>query len=121
MGSSCRAAPARVAVFVTIARSRRWCRRLLTALARRSVAADHVCHVAEPWLTQVRGLTTYVVPKIDVQLAASFQFKPGTLGLGGNDSATQRHLGQANYAVTNAVAGNPLLNSQQSVNLLAPG
>ena len=48
------------------------------------------CHVAEPWLTQIRGLATYVVPKIDVQLAASFQFKPGTLGLGGNDSAQQR-------------------------------
>ena len=51
------------------------------------------CHVAEPWLTQVRGLATYVVPKIDVQLSASFQFKPGTLGLGGNDSATNGTLG----------------------------
>jgi hypothetical protein len=79
------------------------------------------CHVAEPWLTQVRGLATYVVPKIDVQLAASFQFKPGTLGLGGNDSASNGQSVAANYAVTSAVAGVPLLNGQQSVNLLVPG
>jgi Carboxypeptidase regulatory-like domain len=79
------------------------------------------CHVAEPWLTQVRGLATYVVPKIDVQLAASFQFKPGTLGLGGNDSASNGASVNANYAVTSAVAGVPLLNGQQSVNLLVPG
>ena len=51
------------------------------------MAADRFVHVTEPWLTQIRGLATYVVPKIDVQLSASFQFKPGTLGLGGNDSA----------------------------------
>jgi hypothetical protein len=79
------------------------------------------CHVTEPWLTQVRGLATYVVPKIDVQLAASFQFKPGTLGLGGNDSASNGQSVAANYAVTSAVAGIPLLNGQQSVNLLVPG
>jgi hypothetical protein len=79
------------------------------------------CHVAEPWQTQIRGLATYVVPKIDVQLAASFQFKPGTLGLGGNDSASNGNSVQARYVVTNAVAGIPLLNNQQTVNLLLPG
>jgi hypothetical protein len=79
------------------------------------------CHVAEPFLTQIRGLATYVVPKIDVQLAASFQFKPGTLGLGGNDSASNGASVNANYTVTNAIAGIPLLNNQQSVNLLTPG
>jgi hypothetical protein len=79
------------------------------------------CHVAEPWLTQIRGLATYVVPKIDVQFAASFQFKPGTLGLGGNDSASNGNSVAANYVVTNAIAGIPLLNNQQTVNLLLPG
>ena len=58
----------------------------------RRLAAAASCHVTEPWLTQIRGLATYVVPKVDVQLAASFQFKPGTLGLGGNDSASQRDV-----------------------------
>ena len=79
------------------------------------------CHVTEPWLTQIRGLATYVVPKVDVQLSASFQFKPGTLGLGGNDSASNGTSVAANYVVTNAVAGTPLLNNQQTVNLLEPG
>jgi hypothetical protein len=79
------------------------------------------CHVTEPWLTQIRGLATYVVPKVDVQLSASFQFKPGTLGLGGNDSASNGTSVAANYVVTNAVAGVPLLNNQQTVNVLDPG
>jgi hypothetical protein len=79
------------------------------------------CHVAEPWLTQIRGLVTYVVPKIDVQFAASFQFKPGTLGLGGNDSASNGNSVAANYVVTSAVAGVPVLNNQQTLNLLVPG
>jgi hypothetical protein len=83
------------------------------------------CHVAEPWLTQIRGLATYVVPKVDVQLAASFQFKPGTLGLGGNDSASNGNSVAANYIVTNQAPGltpgTALLNNQQSVNLLLPG
>jgi hypothetical protein len=79
------------------------------------------CHVAEPWLTQIRGLATYVVPKIDVQVAASFQFKPGTLGLGGNDSASNGNSVAANYVVTSATAGIPILNNQQTLNLLVPG
>ncbi len=79
------------------------------------------CHVAEPWQTQIRGLATYVVPKIDVQVAASFQFKPGTLGLGGNDSASNGNSVAANYVVTSAVAGIPILNNQQTLNILLPG
>jgi len=79
------------------------------------------CHVTEPWLTQIRGLATYVIPKADVQLAASFQFKPGTLAIDGNASATNGASINANYTVTNAIAGTALLNNQQSVNLLLPG
>ena len=79
------------------------------------------CHVTEPWLTQIRGLTSYVIPKVDVQLAATFQFKPGTLGFNGNDSATNGLSVNSNYVVTNAIAGTPLLNNQQTVNLLQPG
>ena len=78
------------------------------------------CHVTEPWQTQIRGLTTYVVPKIDVQLAASFQFKPGTLGLAGNDSASNGDSIQARYVVTNTLVPG-ILNNQQTVNLLVPG
>ena len=72
------------------------------------------CRVAYGILTQVRGLASYVVPKIDVQLSATFQSKPGAMLA-------------ANYAATNADAG-PSLNRELSggaanvtVNLVAPG
>ena len=35
------------------------------------------CHVAYGMLTQFRGLSSYLVPKVDVQVAATFQSKPG--------------------------------------------
>jgi hypothetical protein len=85
------------------------------------------CRVVEPWLTQVRGLTAYTIPKVDVAVSASFQFKPGTLGIGGNDTATNGSSVQANYNVPNAVAqaslGRPLSlgATTTAVNMLLPG
>jgi Carboxypeptidase regulatory-like domain len=37
------------------------------------------CHVAYGWLTQFRGLGSYTIPKIDTQVSAVFQSKPGAL------------------------------------------
>jgi len=37
------------------------------------------CHADYGWLTQFRGLATYVVPKIDVQLSGVMQSKPGAM------------------------------------------
>jgi hypothetical protein len=37
------------------------------------------CHVNFSWLTQARGLASYTVPKIDVQVSGVFQSKPGAL------------------------------------------
>ena len=37
------------------------------------------CHVAFGILTQFRGLSSYIVPKVDVQLSATFQSKPGAM------------------------------------------
>jgi hypothetical protein len=37
------------------------------------------CHVAYGWLTQLRGLGSYMIPKIDTQVSAVFQSKPGAL------------------------------------------
>ena len=47
------------------------------------------CHVAFGVLTQLRGFSSYNVPKIDMQLSATFQSKPGPMLA-------------ANYAVPNA-------------------
>jgi hypothetical protein len=72
------------------------------------------CHVAYGILTQLRGLASYAIPKIDVQLAATFQSKPGALLA-------------ANYAAPNSVVARSLGRdlsgnaANVTVNLLAPG
>jgi len=35
------------------------------------------CHLASGFLTQFRGLASYQVPKVDVEVSATFQSKPG--------------------------------------------
>jgi hypothetical protein len=35
------------------------------------------CHMAQNWLTQIKFLGSYTIPKIDVQVGASFQSIPG--------------------------------------------
>jgi len=49
------------------------------------------CKIVEPYLTSFRGLATYVIPKVDLQLSATWRSDPGIEEL-------------ANYTVTNAVA-----------------
>ena len=72
------------------------------------------CHVALPFLTQVKGLGTYTIPKVDVQVSGTFQSKPGVQLL-------------ANYNVPTAVVaqtlGRPLSGGAANVtlDLLNPG
>jgi hypothetical protein len=72
------------------------------------------CHVAYGVLTQARGLVSYLIPKLDVQVATTFQTKPGAMLA-------------ANYAVPNPVAalslGRDLSGnaSNVTVNLIEPG
>jgi hypothetical protein len=76
--------------------------------------ASPYCHVAYGVLTQARGLAAYAVPKIDIQLAATFQSKPGAVLA-------------ANYAVPNSLVvpslGRNLSGNAPNVtvNLVAPG
>ena len=72
------------------------------------------CHVATGLLTQGRALASFMVPRIDVQLAAVFQSRPGAMLA-------------ANYSAPNALVA-PSLGRDLSgnaanvtVNLLAPG
>ncbi len=77
------------------------------------LAAD-ACRLEQPFLTQLKGFGGYVIPKIDVQIGATFQSKPGV------------QL-QANYNVPSAVAaaslGRPLSGNAANVavNLVTPG
>ena len=72
------------------------------------------CNATSGWLTQFRGLSSYVIPKIDAQISAVFQSKPGPALL-------------ANYNVPTAVVaqtlGRPLAGNAPNVqvNLIEPG
>ena len=72
------------------------------------------CHVEPPFLTQFKGLGSYTIPKIDVQISTAFQSLPGSSL-------------SANYSVPSATAaltlGRPLSGNSQfaTVNLVVPG
>ena len=72
------------------------------------------CHVDTAFLTQVKLLGTYTVPKVDVQIAATFRSLPGSQIL-------------ANYIASNAEVqpslGRPLSGgaANVTVNLVEPG
>ena len=74
--------------------------------------ANPWCRVVEPFLTSFRGLATYIVPKIDVNLSMTWRSDPGPAL-------------EANYVVTSAVAqpslGRPLSSGNVTVNLVEPG
>ena len=72
------------------------------------------CHVSYSWLTQMRGLSSYVIPKIDVQLSGVFQSKPGAL-LAANYAVPSSIITQA---LGRAPAGNP---ANVTINILEPG
>ena len=78
------------------------------------------CHNETPWLWTLRGLATYMVPRIGVQVSGTFQSNQTTSGSTGVSLA-------ANYNVPSAVAqanglGRPLTAgaANQTVNLVAP-
>jgi hypothetical protein len=72
------------------------------------------CHVAYGILTQARGLSSYVVPKVGVQLAATFQSKPGPM-LAANYAATNADVAPSLGRNLSGNAGNA------TVNLVKPG
>ena len=72
------------------------------------------CKVDYGWLTQVRGLGTYTIPHVDVQVSGVFQSKPGAL------LAATYAVPAATIAQTlgRAPSGNV---TNVTINLLAPG
>jgi hypothetical protein len=84
------------------------------------------CRVTEDWLTTLRGLVSYTIPKVDVLVSSSFRSQanvaPSTTVAASNGSSLS-----ANYNVSSAIlqqqTGQPLAPGQafQTVNLLLPG
>ena len=83
------------------------------------------CHVNEKWLTSVRGLAAYRMPRVDVLISAIFRSQPATSPA--NAVAMNGTSLSANYIVSNAIIqgqiGRPLAGGAANftVNLLKPG
>ncbi|MEO8260758.1 MAG: TonB-dependent receptor [Acidobacteriota bacterium] len=86
------------------------------------------CSVTEPWMTTVRGLVSYTVPKVDVLVSANLRSVPNaTLGAG-SSSASNGTSRNANAPVPNTVIAqtlgrlpaNGLANGTTTLNLLNP-
>jgi hypothetical protein len=73
---------------------------------------NYSCRVVEPMQTSFRGLTSYVIPKIDLQVSGTWRSDPG-------DEL------RADYVVTNAIAspslGRDLSSGNVTVNLIPRG
>jgi hypothetical protein len=74
--------------------------------------ANPYCRVVEPFQTSFRGLATYIVPKVDLNVSVTWRSDPGP------------ELA-ANYVVTSAIAspslGRNLSSGNVTVNLIQPG
>ena len=79
-----------------------------------SSAPGQYCHLASGFLTQFRGLGSYQVPKVDVEVSASFQSKPGAQ-LAANYNVPAATIAQF---LGRAPAGGV---ANVSVNLVTPG
>ena len=83
------------------------------------------CHVETTFMPQYKGLGSYIVPKVDVQISATFTSKPG-INVSGFGTPQQGGAFAANYTVSNAVVapiiGRPLAGSASNitVNILEP-
>ena len=90
------------------------------------VDGESGCDAAEPWLTSVRGLGSYTVPKVDVLVSGIFRSQanaqPGADNVGTNGASRT-----ATYRMTAAqflaATGRPLAPglATQDVDLLLPG
>jgi hypothetical protein len=83
------------------------------------------CHIETTFMPQYKGLGSYIVPKVDVQISATFTSKPG-INVSGFGTPQQGGAFAANYTVSNAVVqgiiGRPLVGNaaNMTVNILEP-
>jgi hypothetical protein len=84
------------------------------------------CAVSEDWLSSIRGLASYTIPRVDVLVSGSLRSLPAVAPAGGSVASNGNSL-QANYNVTSAIlqqqTGRPLAPGQafQTINLVPLG
>ena len=85
-----------------------------------STLPSQFCSVQEPMQTQFKGYGSYTIPKVDVQIAATFRSVPG-ISNGGNGNG---HAGTAAiftadnaYLAANSTLGQPLNNNAKNISL----
>ena len=66
-----------------------------------SALLDPYCHVVTGYLPYYKGLATYTIPKVDMQLGLTFLSKPGMVVSFAGTPTNGGHL-RANYTVSNA-------------------
>jgi hypothetical protein len=92
----------------------------------RIIDGQPTCNFTEPWLTQLRGLASYTVPKIDVLLSTVLRSQPNaqpgttTVATNGGSRVANFQMTPAQFLQYTGVALRPGL-AQQTVDLLAPG
>jgi hypothetical protein len=97
----------------------------LPEVASATISRVDDCSVTEDWLTTLRGLFTYTIPKVDVLVSSVMRSQPGVNASGtpGSNGASLA----ANYNVPNAtiiaLRGTPIVGGGANVtlDLLAPG
>ena len=84
---------------------------ILDVLPETGLNSRPYCDNAGSWLTQVKAAASYLIPVVDVSLAATYQYLPGPAV-------------SANWVVTSAIAsqtlGRNLSGGNQTVNLIEP-
>jgi hypothetical protein len=84
------------------------------------------CAVSEDWLTSIRGIASYTIPRVDILVSGSFRSLPAVAPSGTSVASNGNSLA-ANYNVTSAIlqqqTGRPLVPGLpfQTVNLLPLG
>jgi hypothetical protein len=96
-----------------------------TVAASGVIDGQSACSASEPWITTVRGLVSYTVPKIDVLLSGILRSQANVQP--GGDVATNGASRSANFLMTaaqfQAATGRPLRPgvTTETVNILLPG
>jgi hypothetical protein len=75
------------------------------------------CRVVEPYLTQIRGLATYTIPKVGVQVSGTWASNPG-INLAANYVASNTVIASGPQPLFRVLSGGA---NNVTVNLIPPG